>query len=71
MCEILADYVPMSVAAAARGVRVGRQSLAAMLAVRRPVMADMALRFRKLTGGEPGLYVQMEAQHDLWRAERR
>jgi hypothetical protein len=43
MREILADHVPMSAAAAARCTRVGRQSFAAMFAVSRPVMADMAL----------------------------
>jgi len=58
---ILADHVPMSIATAARRMCVNRQSFAAMLAGHRPVTADMALRFRKLTGGEPGLYVHMQA----------
>ena len=35
------------------------------------VTADMALRFGRLTGGAPELYVQMQAQRDLYLAERR
>ena len=31
----------------------------------------MALRFGRLTGGAPELYVQMQAQRDLWLAEQR
>jgi plasmid maintenance system antidote protein VapI len=31
----------------------------------------MALRFGRLTGGSPDLYVQMQAQRDLWLAQQR
>jgi plasmid maintenance system antidote protein VapI len=35
------------------------------------VTAEMALRFGRLVGGNPELYVQMQAKRDLWETERK
>ncbi len=35
------------------------------------VTADMALRFGRLVDGNPMLYVHMQAQRDVWLAQRR
>ena len=71
MREILDEQLKLPIAAAARRMKVSRPSLYAVLNGTTAVTADMALRFGRLTGGAPELYVQMQAQRDLWRAEQR
>ena len=71
MREILDEHVKLPIAAAARRMKVSRPSLYAVLNGTAGVTADMALRFGRLTGGAPELYVQMQTQRDLWLAERR
>jgi addiction module HigA family antidote len=71
MREILDDHVKMPVAEAARRMRVSRPSLYAVLNGKSAVTADMALRFGRLVGGAPELYVHMQASRDLWEAARR
>jgi addiction module HigA family antidote len=71
MREILDEHVKLPIAAAARRMKVSRPSLYAVLNGNGAVTADMALRFGRLTGGAPELYVQMQAQRDLWLAEQR
>jgi addiction module HigA family antidote len=71
MREILDEHVKLPIAAAARRMKVSRPSLYAVLNGTATVTADMALRFGRLTGGAPELYVQMQAQRDLWLAEQR
>jgi antitoxin HigA-1 len=69
--EILGEHVGLSVSEAARGMDVSRQSLHAVLRGESAVTAEMALRFGRLVGGSPELYVQMQAKRDLWEAERK
>jgi addiction module HigA family antidote len=69
--EVLDDHVRLTVSEAARRMQVSRQSLHAVLRGEASVSADMALRFGRLTGGSPDLYVQMQAQRDLWLAQQR
>ena len=71
MREILDEHVKLPIAAAARRMKVSRPSLYAVLNGTAAVTADMALKFGRLTGGAPELYVQMQAQRDLWLAEQR
>ena len=71
MREILEDHVNMSIAEAARRMKISRPALYAVLNGTSAVTADMALRFTRLTGGTPDLYLQMQAARDLWLAEQR
>jgi addiction module HigA family antidote len=71
MREILEDHVKMSVAEAARRLRVSRPALYAVLNGTSAVTAEMALRFTRLTGGSPDLYLQMQVARDLWQAAQR
>ncbi|HYM71342.1 MAG TPA: HigA family addiction module antitoxin [Stellaceae bacterium] len=71
MREILDEHIKLPIAAAARRMKVSRPSLYAVLNGSGAVAADMALRFGRLTGGAPELYLQMQAQRDLWLAEQR
>jgi addiction module HigA family antidote len=69
--EILDDHVKLSVSAAARRMKISRQSLHAVLNGTASVTADMALRFGRLVGGAPELYLEMQVRHDLWTAQQR
>jgi addiction module HigA family antidote len=69
--EILEDHARLSVAEAAIRMKVSRQSLYAVLKGDSAVTADMALRFGRLVDGNPMLYVHMQAQRDVWLAQRR
>jgi antitoxin HigA-1 len=52
-------------------MRVSRPALYAVLNGTASVTADMALRFARLTGGAPELYLNMQTGHDLAEARQR
>jgi addiction module HigA family antidote len=68
MREILSDHLRLSPAEAARRMKISAAVLDAMLNGSEAVTAEMAVRFGRLTGGPPELYLQMQAQYDLWTA---
>ncbi|QPC45056.1 HigA family addiction module antidote protein [Kaustia mangrovi] len=49
---------------------ISRQTLYDIMAERQPVTPAMAVRLAKLLGGSPGVWVRMQAAHDIWIAER-
>lgn len=68
------DVLPalhLSVAEASRQLRVTRQTLHRILSGRSGVSAEMAVRLGKFCGNGPGLWMRMQQNHDLWRAEQR
>jgi addiction module HigA family antidote len=71
MREIVEEHVHLSVTDAARRMGISRQSLHAVLRGRSSVSADMALRFARLTGGRPELFLRMQETLDLWTARQR
>jgi addiction module HigA family antidote len=71
MREILEEHVKMTIAEAARRMKVSRPALYAVLNGTAAVTADMALRFARLTGGMPELYLNMQTGHDLEAAQQR
>ncbi len=71
MREIIEDALKLSVAEAAERMGVSRQTLDEMLRGDNRVTAEMALRFGKLVGAEPALYLHRQNELDLWQAERR
>src|SRR4051812_27165376 len=70
MREILTETLKLPIAVAARRMKVSRPALYAILNGAGGVTAEMALRFGKLTGGNPDLYLQMQAGYDLWHARQ-
>jgi addiction module HigA family antidote len=62
MREILDDHDRLTVAEAARRMKVSRAALHSVLNGSAAMSADMALRFAYLTGGAPELYIQRRAQ---------
>lgn len=65
------DVLPalgLSVAGAARALGVSRQALHNVLAETAAVTPEMAVRFGKLTGRGPELWLAMQQARDLWVA---
>jgi addiction module HigA family antidote len=58
----------LSVAEAARQLRVPRQALHRILSGRSAVTPEMALRLGRFCGNGPDLWLRMQQAHDLWRA---
>jgi addiction module HigA family antidote len=71
MREILEEHVKMTIAEAARRMKVSRPALYSVLNGTAAVTAEMALRFARVTGGTPELYLNMQAGHDLEVARQR
>jgi addiction module HigA family antidote len=70
MREILEEHVKLPIAEAARRMQISRPALYAVLNGKSAVTADMALRFGKLVGGAPELYLRMQDAHSLWHARK-
>ncbi len=51
-------------------MRLTRQTLHRILAGRSSVTAEMALRLGRFTGTTPALWLNLQAQHDLWHQQR-
>ncbi|HMN85698.1 MAG TPA: HigA family addiction module antitoxin [Bauldia sp.] len=55
----------------ARLLGISRQHLHDILAERKPVTPETAIRLGKLFGDGPGVWARMQAERDLWEAARR
>jgi addiction module HigA family antidote len=68
--EILLEMYlkPMSVTIteAADALNVSRKHVSAIINGRSPVTPDMAMRLAAVFGTEAALWVNLQAQHDLW-----
>lgn len=61
----------LSVSAAARQLRVSRQTLHRILAEKSSITPEMALRLGKFCGNGPDLWLRLQHAHGLWHAGRR
>ncbi len=70
--EILREYLgAVPVGEAARRLRVARSTLSRLLNGRASFTAAMALRLSDAFGTEPGMWLDLQQQYDLWHASRR
>ncbi|HZB88129.1 MAG TPA: HigA family addiction module antitoxin [Terracidiphilus sp.] len=70
--EILREYLgKVKVVEAARRLRVARSTLSRLLNGRAAFTAAMALRLSDAFGTEPGMWLDLQQQYDLWHAARR
>ena len=67
--DVLPSLKSMSVSAFARSLSVSRHTLHALLAERSGVSAEVALRLGTLLGNGAQLWLDMQAQFDLWQAK--
>ena len=49
---------------------ISRQHLYEILEEPKPISASIAVRFGKLFGDDGGVWLRMQAAHDLWKAAR-
>lgn len=54
----------------ARMLGISRQHLHDILAERKPVSAEVAVRLAKLFGNEPLIWIRMQGANDAWHASR-
>lgn len=67
------DVIPAtgkSKAEIARMLGISRQHLHDVLAERKPVSPEVAVRLAKLFGNAPLLWIRMQGAHDAWHAAR-
>ncbi|WP_058186683.1 HigA family addiction module antitoxin [Terracidiphilus gabretensis] len=70
--EILREYIgALPVGEAAKHLRVARSTLSRLLNGHASFTAAMALRLSDAFGTEPGLWLDLQQQYDLWHASRR
>jgi addiction module HigA family antidote len=70
--ELLREYLgDVQVGVAARKLRVARSTLSRLLNGRASFTAAMALRLADAFGTEPGVWLDLQQQHDLWHASKR
>jgi addiction module HigA family antidote len=70
--EILREYLGIvPVGEAAKRLRVARSTLSRLLNGRASFTAAMALRLADALGTEPGMWLDLQQQYDLWRAAQR
>jgi addiction module HigA family antidote len=55
----------------ARLLGISRQHLYDIMAERKPVSPEVAVRVAKMFGGEPIAWVRMQGAHDAWHAARK
>lgn len=60
----------MSKSAIAEHLGISRQHLHDLLAERKPVTSQMAVRLGKLIGNSPEVWMRLQTAYDLWHAER-
>lgn len=72
--EILAGMymgpLGVTVTQAADALGVSRKHVSAIVNGRAPVTPDMAARLAGVFGTEPDIWINLQAQHDLWRVRR-
>ncbi|MEW6272384.1 MAG: HigA family addiction module antitoxin [Thermodesulfobacteriota bacterium] len=64
------ECAAVSIMPAADALGASRQALHRLLAKEMRDSADLAVRLRAFMGNRPGLWLLMQAAHDVWRAER-
>ena len=71
--EVLREYLPegVSIGEVAKRLGVTRQALSALLNGRAGVSAPMALRLEGALGASAEIWLNMQTNHDLWRARKR
>lgn len=68
--EIVIPATGLTKTEIARRLGISRQTLYDILAQRQPVTPSVALRLGRLFGDGGKVWLAMQSEHDLWRAER-
>ncbi len=68
--EDVLSTLGLSVSEMARRLGISRQQLHRVLACTHPVTVEMALRIGRLVGNGPGVWLRLQQNYDLCRAEQ-
>jgi addiction module HigA family antidote len=69
--QLYLEPMGVTVTQAADALRVSRKHLSAIVNGRVPVTPDMAMRLAAVFATEPELWVNLQAQFDLWQVGRK
>lgn len=69
--ELYLDPLGISITDAAKALGVTRKHVSAIVNTRTPVSPDMALRLAAAFDTAPELWVNMQAQYDLWLVRKK
>ena len=61
----------VTITEAAEALGVSRKHVSAIVNGRAPVTPDMAMRLAAVFSTEPEVWVNLQAQHDLWNVSRK
>ena len=71
LLEMYIKPMDITITEAAEALGVSRKHVSAIINGRVPVTPDMAMRLAVVFATEPALWVNMQAQHDLWVVSRK
>lgn len=69
--ELYLDPLGVTITQAAKALGVSRKHVSAIVNGRTSVTPDMALRLAKAFATDPELWVNMQAQYDLWAVRKK
>jgi addiction module HigA family antidote len=69
--ELYLKPLGVTITTAAKALGVSRKHVSAIVNGRTPVTPDMALRLAVAFGTDPELWVNMQAQYDLWAVSKK
>jgi addiction module HigA family antidote len=68
--EFVVDDIKLSKVEIAQLLGISRQHLHDILAERKPISPQMAVRLAKLVGNSPEVWMRLQTAYDLWHASR-
>jgi addiction module HigA family antidote len=69
--ELYLKPLGVSISGAAEALGVSRKHLSAIVNARAPITPDMAMRLAAAFDTEAALWINLQAQHDLWTVSRK
>lgn len=70
LAEMYMEPLKVTVTQAADALGVSRKHVSAIVNGRAPVTPDMAARLAGVFGTEPDIWINLQAQHDLWQVRQ-
>lgn len=67
----LKETMGKSVDDVAHDIKVSRQSLYALMAEKRSLTPEMAIKLGHYLGNGPSIWLRMQSAHDIWNAEKK
>ena len=68
--EVVLPDLGVSKSAFAEAIKMSRNQLHLILTERQPITPETAVKLEAALGGSARLWLNMQAAHDLWRAQR-